>query len=88
MTHHGQSSERPLQTICASASMAEAARMMCQQGVSALVIIDPSQGTPLFTITDRDLVCLTARGLDPNSTTIHQFMGNPCICKPSESWIG
>jgi CBS domain-containing protein len=70
-----QLTQAPVQTIEPSATVAAAARMMCDQAVGALVITDASGVTPLGIITDRDLVWMIAEGLDPREATVSQFAG-------------
>lgn len=64
----------PVRTIQPSATVAEAARLMCEQSVGALVITDASGVTPLGIITDRDLVWMIAEGLDPREAVVDQFL--------------
>jgi CBS domain-containing protein len=64
----------PVRTVQPSTTVAEAARVMCDHAVGALVITDASEVTPLGIITDRDLVWMIAEGLDPRHATIDQFM--------------
>jgi CBS domain-containing protein len=64
----------PVRTIQRSATVAEAARLMCEQSVGALVITDASGVTPLGVITDRDLVWMIAEGLDAREATVGQFV--------------
>jgi CBS domain-containing protein len=63
-----------VRTILPSATVAEAARLMCEESVGALVITDASAVTPLGVITDRDLVWMIAEGLDPQQATVDQFV--------------
>jgi CBS domain-containing protein len=64
----------PVRTIQQSATLAEAARLMCEHSVGALVITDASGVTPLGIITDRDLVWMIAEGLDARDATVDQFV--------------
>jgi CBS domain-containing protein len=64
----------PVRTIQPSATVAEAARLMCEQSVGALVITDATGVTPLGIITDRDLVWMIAEGLDAREATVDQFV--------------
>ncbi|MBP1686907.1 MAG: hypothetical protein H6Q33_3050 [Deltaproteobacteria bacterium] len=66
-----------VRTIQPSATVAEAARLMCEQSVGALVITDASEVTPLGIITDRDLVWMMAEGLDARRATVEQFARSP-----------
>ncbi len=64
----------PVRTIQPSATVAAAARLMCEESVGALVITDSSGVTPLGVITDRDLVWMISEGLDPREATVDQFV--------------
>ncbi len=64
----------PVRTIQPTATLVEAARLMCEQSVGALVITDASGITPLGVITDRDLVWMISEGLDPRDATVNQFV--------------
>jgi CBS domain-containing protein len=88
MVRNAPRSKFPAHTIYPSATIAEAAQSMWDQGVSALVVVDPRSGVPLFTITDRDFVCVTAEGLDPRGTSLEQYIGCPGIGEPPECWFG
>jgi len=72
-----QLTQVPVRTIQPSATMAEAARLMCEQSIGALVITDASGVTPLGIITDRDLVWMIAEGLDAREATVNQFVRSP-----------
>jgi CBS domain-containing protein len=76
----------PTPTIGASATMTDAAQMMCEHGVSALAVIDRC-GKSLFTITYRDILLLTAQALDPRTLTIEQFVNRRCG-RAAEHWFG
>ena len=67
----------PVRTIQPSATVAEAACLMCEQSVGALVITDASGVTPLGIITDRDLVWMISEGFDARETTVDQFVRSP-----------
>jgi CBS domain-containing protein len=69
-----QLTQVPVRTIQQSATVAEAARLMCEQSIGALVITDESGETPLGIITDRDLVWMIAEGLDAREATVNQFV--------------
>lgn len=64
----------PVRTIQPLATVVEAARLMCEESVGALVITDASGITPLGIITDRDLVWMIAEGLDARQATVNQFV--------------
>ena len=68
-----QLTRQPVYTCQASATVADAARIMCDHSAGALVITDATEDTPLGIITDRDLVWMVAEGLDPKRATIDQF---------------
>jgi CBS domain-containing protein len=72
-----QLTQVPLRTIQPLATVAEAARLMCEQSIGALVITDASGETPLGIITDRDLVWMIAEGLDAREATVNQFVHGP-----------
>lgn len=72
-----QLTQQPVQTVQASSTVAEAARLMCIHSVGALVITDATEVTPLGVITDRDLVWMIAEGLDPQTATVDQFVRSP-----------
>lgn len=74
MTTIGELARRGVQTIEEGRSVAEAAGLMCDHSVGALVITDGSGITPLGVITDRDLVWMIAEGLDPRESTVSQFV--------------
>lgn len=61
---------REVHTVEASCTVVEAARRMAAHSVGALVITDVSGEVPLGIVTDRDLVVLLARGVDPNTETV------------------
>jgi CBS domain-containing protein len=66
--------QKPVYTVQPEDTVARAARLMCDHGVGALVITDPSGTTPLGLITDRDLVWMIAEGLDPKTAEVSQFV--------------
>src|SRR5262245_38889595 len=61
MTHPARHSRCLAPTIGPSVTMTDAAKMMCELGVDALVVVRPTDGKILCTITDRDIVCFTAQ---------------------------
>lgn len=69
--------QRPVRTIQATDTVAEAARLMCQYSVGALVITDASRVTPIGIITDRDLVWMVSEGWNPQEARVGQFVGAP-----------
>jgi len=68
---------RPVRAIRPTSTVTEAAREMVEFSVGALVITDPSDGTPVGIITDRDLVVLLAEGGDPGEVTIEKLVHSP-----------
>lgn len=81
-------------SVCAvkeTGSMADAARVMCRDGLNALSVVDGG-GRILGIITDRDFVATVAEGLDPEHFTVGEFIRNPPTgCSdhpPAETWIG
>jgi CBS domain-containing protein len=72
-----QLTQRPVHTVLPTQTLAEAARLMCEHDVGALVVTDASRQTPLGIVTDRDLVWLVADGLHPEEATIDQFVRSP-----------
>jgi CBS domain-containing protein len=60
-------------TVDRSTTLVEAARQLMQHSVGALVITEPSEPGPVGIITDRDLVAMVAKGLDPKQTTVDWF---------------
>lgn len=69
--------QRPVRTIQVSDTVAEAARLMCEYSVGALVITDAARVTPKGIITDRDLVWMISEGWNPQEATVGQFVGAP-----------
>ena len=61
---------REVETVDPSCSLLEAARRMADQSVGCLIITDASSEVPLGIVTDRDLVMLMARGVDPSTQTV------------------
>ena len=61
---------REVETVDPSCSLLEAARRMADQSVGCLIITDASSEVPLGIVTDRDLVMLMARGVDPRTQTV------------------
>ena len=69
--------QRPVSTVDRSTSLVDAARQLMQDSVGALVVIDVSTSKPVGIITDRDLVVLVAKGLDPKQTNVDWFSQPP-----------
>jgi CBS domain-containing protein len=64
---------RPVATLSAKATCAEAARSMRRQNIGSIVI--ENDGTPIGIVTDRDLAMrLVADELDPGSVTVDRVM--------------
>jgi CBS domain-containing protein len=62
-----------------SASVLQAAQLMGQRRIGALVVMDAGQVTGIFT--ERDVLYrVVAAGLDPQQTTVHQVMSGEVIC--------
>jgi CBS domain-containing protein len=57
--------------------VAEAARLMCDHSVGALIVTDASGETPIGVLTDRDIVRMIAAGLDPKVARVGQFAAAP-----------
>ena len=68
-----QLTQKDLCTVSPSEKISQAARMMCDRSVGALVITDESGETPLGIVTDRDIVWMIAEGLDPKEAEVGQF---------------
>ncbi len=68
---------RPVETVDRSCTLAEAARLMVERSVGSLVITDAGSKTPTGIVTDRDLVVLLARGLDPQRDTVESLTDSP-----------
>lgn len=67
------------------------AKLMCEQNVGSIPVVVDQQSRKLTgIITDRDLCCsVIARGLDPKSTSIQQYMRqNPVACRDGEDLDG
>lgn len=69
--------QRPVSTVDRSTSLVDAARQLMQDSVGALVVIDVSTSKPVGIITDRDLVAMVAKGLDPKQTNVDWFSQPP-----------
>ncbi len=60
-----------------STSLVDAARQLMQHSVGALIITESSNPQPVGIITDRDLVAMIAKGLDPKQTNVDWFSQPP-----------
>ncbi len=78
----------PVQTVHPSNTLMEAAGLMCTQGTSAIVVVDPENGAPLYTITDRDFVYATVEAIDARTTTLAELVRHPSFCGTAECWFG
>ena len=58
-------------TVDRSTSLIDAAKQLMQHSVGALVITESTK--PVGIITDRDLVAMIAKGLDPEKTSVDWF---------------
>ena len=63
-------SRKPVRTVGPACTVVEAAREMIEFSVGALVITDPTDGSPVGIITDRDIVVLVAQGSDPRQIPV------------------
>jgi CBS domain-containing protein len=61
---------RNVETVGPDCTLVEASRRMVENCVGSLVITDPSGEVPLGIVTDRDLVVLLAKGVDPATETL------------------
>ena len=75
---------RPVVTIASKASVREAARLMRQRGVGALVVVTNQK--PRGIITDRDIaVSVVAEGGDPDEVPVGDVMrANPAVIRGDE----
>ena len=64
---------RSVETIGPECTIVEASRRMVEHSVGSLVITDPSGEVPLGIVTDRDLVALLAKGVDPATGTLESL---------------
>jgi CBS domain-containing protein len=75
----------PVSTISRDASIQEAARLMEEEDIGFLPVVDGS-GKAVGTLTDRDItIRLVAKGLPPEGVRVHQVMTpNVVSCKPDD----
>ena len=68
------------------ATIGEAARLMDDRAVGAVVVVDQEGGRPVGIVTDRDLVIqVVARGLDPKSVKVADvYTEKPVVATPEE----
>jgi predicted transcriptional regulator len=69
--------QRSVSTVDRFTSLVDAARQLMQHSVGALIITDPVTSKPVGIITDRDLVAMIAKGLDPKQTSVDWFSQPP-----------
>lgn len=70
-------------SILGDLSVAEAARLMRQEGVRSLIVVPRSEDDPLAIITYSDIVTrVLARGDDPDRVTVDAVMTKPLITIP------
>jgi len=87
----GQICNRNPVTISPHAEVAGAARLMREQHVGYLVVVEPdfanSTGRPVGVITDRDIVIdVVARDVDPHAATVrHVMSSNPVTVAVTDS---
>jgi len=65
-----------------TASVREAAKLMRERHVGAVVVVDRRNGTraPAGIITDRDIaISVVAPGVDPDAVTVHDVMSRPVV---------
>jgi len=72
----GDVMSQPLRTIEPHRSLADAARLMAEVGVSALVTLGPA-GEPAGIVTERDLVRAISRGGDAIGTAVSSLASSP-----------
>ncbi|TMB32856.1 MAG: CBS domain-containing protein [Deltaproteobacteria bacterium] len=72
-------------TVSRDATVQEAARLMAEEDIGFLPVVDGS-GKAVGTVTDRDIVVrLVAQGLPADSIRVHQVMTNKVVtCKRSD----
>ncbi len=79
--------KKKLNTIQKTATVTDAARTMKQCGVGAILVLDGSRLSGIFTERDA-LFRLLAQGLDPNTTTVADVMTpQPQTMHPDESFV-
>jgi CBS domain-containing protein len=66
--------KEPVAVIAHTATLREAARLMHDRCVGALVITDASKDAPTGIITDRDIVHMIADGCDPQKVTVDKHV--------------
>ena len=67
-------------TIIGSATVAEAARLMKEKGLRALVVERRSDNDPYGMVTETDIIYkVAAYGKDPKEMRVYEIMSKPCI---------
>jgi CBS domain-containing protein len=76
-------------TVRRDATAEEAARLMREQHVGALVVVGPSDSaTPLGVITDRDIVLeAVAQGIAPETVDVGSLMSSPVVTVPEDAGV-
>ena len=68
----GELMRREVRTTTGSATIAEVARMLRDDGISSVVVLDDGRLSGI--ITERDVVAVVAEGKDPNTTPVRDGM--------------
>jgi CBS domain-containing protein len=68
----GELMRREVRTTTGSATVAEVARMLRDDGISSVVVLDDGRLSGI--ITERDVVAVVAEGRDPNTTPVREGM--------------
>ncbi len=67
-------------TVTMDTTVQDVARKMADKDVGFIPIVD-GQGRAVGTVTDRDIaIRVVAKGMDPKSTKLSEFGGNPVAC--------
>jgi CBS domain-containing protein len=76
-------------TVRRDASAEEAAHLMREQHVGALVVIDPADsGAPVGVITDRDIVIeAVGQGIAPATVNVSSLMSSPVVTVREEAGV-
>lgn len=79
--------EQDLLTAPANTTVSEAARLMKQRGVGAIMVVEDGKLAGVFT--ERDAVCrVLAEGRDGTATALSEVMtGNPRTIRPDDSFV-
>ncbi len=79
--------QQELLTAPANTTVSEAARLMKQRRVGAIMVVEDSKLVGVFT--ERDAVCrVLAEGRDGNATPLAEVMtGNPRTIRPDDSFV-